>query len=432
MREPLKWLIGAAILLAGPGCAAAAKLPGYVFTSARRFEPQVWMEGRERFPAGAALVLVSGPDRRTLFPDFFASADAAISSDGRQVLFAGKRTASAHWQIWEAPLAGGTPHALTPADADCIRPVYLPDGRAVYTRLRAMGSELEAIPLAGGPTARLSFAPGWYLTADVLRDGRILFETAGELFTVYPDGTGVEALRCDHGPTRGGARQISSGDVVFTAGARLARFTSTLAGQVEIPQPALDFLGPVAEIAPDSWIVALRRRPSATFGLFLWTPGSRKPIELEVPAGGNAVEPAIVAPRTPPPQFPSALVPTRTAGNLLCLNARAGKQPISAAVRAVRAYTQAAGGAPSLLGQAPVERDGSFYIQVPADRPLRLELLDEKGAVVRAERNWFWMRPSEQRVCVGCHAGPERAPENKVPEVLLRTIVPEKLLGPQS
>ncbi len=432
MREVLKWLISGAILVAGLGCAAAAKLPGYVFTSARRFEPKAWMEGRDRFPAGAALILVSGPDHRTLFPDFFASADAAISFDGSQVLFAGKRTAAAHWQIWEASLAGGTPRALTPADADCIRPVYLPDARIVYTRLRPTGSELEAVPLAGGAAARLTFAPVWYLTSDVLRDGRILFETAGELFTVYPDGTGVESLRCDHGPVRGGARQISSGDVVFTAGVRLARFTSALAVQVEIPQPPLDFLGPVAEAAPDSWIVALRRRPSAPFSLFLWTPGSGKPVELEASAGANAIEPAIVAPRTPPPQFPSALVPTRTAGNLLCLNARAGKQPVSAAVHAVRAYTQAPDGAPTLLGQAPVERDGSFYIQVPADRPLRLELLDEKGAVMRAERNWFWMRPSEQRVCVGCHAGPERSPENKVPDVLLRTIIPEKLLGPQS
>ncbi len=325
MRELLKCLISGAILLAAPGCVAAAKLPGYVFTSARRFEPKAWMEGRDRFPAGAALILASGPDHRALFPEFFASADAVISFDGSQVLFAGKRTAAAHWQIWEASLAGGKPRSLTPADSDCIRPVYLPDARVVYTRLRPAGSELEAVPLAGGAAARLTFAPGWYLTADVLRDGRILFETAGELFTVYPDGTGVESLRCDHGPVRGGARQVSSGDVVFTAGARLARFTSALAVQVEIPQPAFDFLGPVAEIAPDSWIVALRRRPSAPFGLFLWTPGPGKPVELEVPAGANAIQPVVVAPRIPPLQFPSALVPTRTAGNLLCLNARAGK-----------------------------------------------------------------------------------------------------------
>ena len=86
-------------------------------------------------------------------------------------------------------------------------------------------------------------------------------------------------------------------------------------------------------------------------------------------------------------------------------------------------------GAAVLLGRQNVAGDGSFYVQVPADRPLRIEVVDAAGRTVRAERDWFWMRPSEQRICVGCHTGPERSPENKVPEVLLRSILPEKLQG---
>jgi hypothetical protein len=97
----------------------------------------------------------------------------------------------------------------------------------------------------------------------------------------------------------------------------------------------------------------------------------------------------------------------------------------------VRAYTQGADGKAALLGQTEVEGDGSFYIQVPADKPLRMELVDGSGKTVQAEHGWFWMRPSEQRICVGCHTGPERAPENKVPEILLRTIVPVKMLEVQ-
>jgi hypothetical protein len=53
-----------------------------------------------------------------------------------------------------------------------------------------------------------------------------------------------------------------------------------------------------------------------------------------------------------------------------------------------------------------------------------MELRDRSGRTIEAERGWFWMRRGEQRVCVGCHAGPERAPENAVPKVLLRTDVP--------
>jgi hypothetical protein len=54
------------------------------------------------------------------------------------------------------------------------------------------------------------------------------------------------------------------------------------------------------------------------------------------------------------------------------------------------------------------------------------------GQVILAERNWFWMRPAEQRICVGCHLGPERAPENKVPDILLKTILPVKMLEVQT
>jgi len=49
--------------------------------------------------------------------------------------------------------------------------------------------------------------------------------------------------------------------------------------------------------------------------------------------------------------------------------------------------------------------------------------------VVRQEHGWFWIRSGEQRICVGCHTGPERASENHVPAVLLRTTTPADLTG---
>jgi len=257
-----------------------------------------------------------------------------------------------------------------------------------------------------------------------LRDGRILFEANGDLYTVYPDGTGVETIRCDHGPLRSNGRQMASGDVIFNAGKRLARFTSALAEQTDVPQPAVEAAGPGAELAADRWLIPLRAGASHPFHLTVWTKNSAQSVELSPVAPGNAVEPVVVAARVPPRDFPSARVPTRTAGNLLCLNARESKTPIAGDVATVRVFTRDAAGASVLLGQTVVESDGSFYVQVPADRPLRMELLGRTGTVVRAEKNWFWMRPSEQRICVGCHAGVERSPENRVPEILNKTTVP--------
>ena len=358
----------------------------------------------------------------------YASADAAVSFDGKQILFAGKTASSSPWQIWEVSAAGETPRQVVRCQTDCTNPLYIPDGRIAYTQATSTGSDVEIADGNGGSSQRLTFVPGRHVTQDVLRDGRILFQSGGELYTVYPDGTGVESVRCDHGPTRMDARQISSGDIIFRVGARLARFTSALATQTDVAQPDGESAGPIAEVSPGEWLISLRK-PNHPLGLYLWTQAGGRLSPLETPADRNAIEPVLLRGRTPPKQFPSGLVTTRTTGNLLCLDARQSRMALAGKVTTVQVYTRSAEGAAVLLGKQKLAADGSFYVEVPADRPLRIELVDDGGAKIGSEQAWFWMRPSEQRICVGCHMGPERSPENQVPEILLRTIVPEKMLG---
>jgi Hydrazine synthase alpha subunit middle domain len=417
--------VAAAVL--SPAHAGESPVAPFLFTAAPQFAGGP--EGTNRFPKGSAVILVTEAGRHPIAPTFYASADATVSFDGNRIMFAGKAAPGGLWQIWEVAAPGGTPRQLTHCPADCTRPLYLADGRILYTRACATGSDIEIADANGASPQRLTFAPGGHITEDVLRDGRILFESDNELYTVYPDGTGVESLRCDHGPRRTDARQVSSGDVIFSAGGRLARFTAALASQAEVAQPDGEIAGPIAEVSPGKWLVALRK-PHGMFGLYLWTQEGRRVEMLETPAGMNALQPVLVHRRVPPKQFPSALVESRKDGNLLCLDARASRNPITGPVAAVQVYTRDAAGALVLLGRQNLAGDGSFYVQVPADRPLRIELLNAAGRTVRAERGWFWMRPSEQRICVGCHTGPERSPENQVPEILLRSIVPEKMLGP--
>ncbi|HMD69756.1 MAG TPA: hypothetical protein VKF41_00350, partial [Bryobacteraceae bacterium] len=350
----MRWVLGAGLaaalvsLLAGQ--AKRNDLPPFLYTAAARYDAAAWNHGGDRFPDGAHLVLVTPEARRAVVPGFFASADAAVSYDGRRILFAGRPTRQDPWQIWQTELAGGAPHRVAAASDACIRPLYLPDGRVVYTRVGQAGSDLEAAPSEGGKAEVLTHVPGRYLTSDVLRDGRILFEWRDELFTVYPDGTGVESLRCDHGPRRSGGRQVSSGDVIFSVGGGLARFTSALAVQEKLPAADLEILAPVAEVAPSRWLAAARPRSGGTYAIFEAGPGLSGIQSIESPRGVQAVEPVAVAQRVPPREFPSGLVPTRTTGNLLCLDARESKSPIEGAVHSVRIYTQDPAGGPQALG----------------------------------------------------------------------------------
>ena len=417
-------------------CGADDLSLSYIYTEAPRYDGSAAVKGGERFPAGASLQLVSNGRKRVLASGFAETADAAISFDGQRVLFSGKRKLSDPWQIWEIPVNGGAARRIVANPEDAITPFYLPGERLAYARRLAGVYQIVTVGFDGGAPLQLTYGPGNHLACDVLKDGRILFEAphpAGaamrELYTVYTDGSGVEAYRCDHGRDRHAGRQLSSGDILFESAGKPARFTSSRAVALAVPDLPGEFAGPVAEIGPSDWLISLRPGPSAAYGLYRWRPGENQPTRI-LAATGQAVQPVLIQARAIPKRHPSGLG-DRNGANLLCLNVYTSKLPISeGSVDRVRVWALDEGGTPVMMGQAPVERDGSFFVQPPSETPIRFELLDRAGKTVAAENAWFWARRGEQRVCVGCHAGPERSPENAVPEVLNRSTDPVKLRLP--
>jgi hypothetical protein len=55
---------------------------------------------------------------------------------------------------------------------------------------------------------------------------------------------------------------------------------------------------------------------------------------------------------------------------------------------------------------------------VPSETPIGLNFSMPLEKPLFPKKGWFWARRSEQRVCVGCHVGPARAPDNVAPAVL--------------
>jgi hypothetical protein len=409
----------------------------YIVTSAPTYNPLAALRAEERFPKGAQLLMVHAGKTDPLVEGFAATADADVSFDAKTVLFAGKKTAADPWQIWELTLAGHSLRRVSTDASDEIRPLYLPGNRFVYAHRVNNIYRLETAQLDGAAVQPLSFLPASAIPAFVLKDGRILFESgfplgagsAPELFLVYSDGSGVESYRCDHGAARWGGTQLASGDVVFTHGAALARFTSPLATEERIAAPRSEYAGAIAETPSGAWLVSARAGAGTHYALKSWKPGAAALQTLLARSGEDIVEPVLVAERKTPKRHPSGLHDWNNA-NLLALDARLsreGKLRVSPA--SVRLETQDAEGRTVVTGTAPVEADGSFFVQTPADKPIRFALLDAKGAVLRQEHGWFWIRRGEQRVCVGCHTGPERSSENRVPEVLLHTTAPVNLTG---
>lgn len=404
-----------------------------LYTLAREYSPMAWIRGAERFPRGATIFIKDGKGQRPLVAGFVATADAGVSFDGKNVLFAGKQRQLDHWQIWEASVPAGKLRQITQCDDDCVRPLCVPPDRFVYAHKVAGKFVLEIayLSVSNEKALQLTYGPGNFLPVDVLQDGRILFEAAHpldentlpELYTVYTDGSGVEAYRCDHGHSRYSGKHLSSGDIVFAREGNLFRFTSALAHEIAVPAPAGTYAGDVIETPEGAWLVSWHGAAQKNFELRKWKPGAAALEPQIVEPGANVIQPALLIRRPIPNRHPSGLHEWSYA-NVLCLNAYTSKYRfLDASIASVRLYTRDALGTVQLLGMAQVEKDGSFYLRVPGDQPLKIELLDSSGNTLKKEAGWFWMRAGEQRICVGCHAGPETAPENAVPAVLLRSTV---------
>ena len=241
------------------------------------------------------------------------------------------RTQSDPWQIWELTLAD---RSLRRADCgrgrcDSARSIcrqggwFMRGARRTGFQLEAAGK--DCAEAAGADrcarrrdgAAALAICRAMRFRPMCLLDGRILFEagfplgsgSTPELYLVYSDGSGVESYRCDHGRARWGGKQLASGDVVFTHGASLARFTSPLAHEAPIAAPHAEYAGAIAETADGAWLVSARNAArTRIMRCKLWKPGATALQTVLAVDGENLVEPVLVAPRTRPKRHPRGCI----------------------------------------------------------------------------------------------------------------------------
>ena len=83
-----------------------------------------------------------------------------------------------------------------------------------------------------------------------------------------------------------------------------------------------------------------------------------------------------------------------------------------------------------ILGEIDIEQDGSFNVEIPANTPIELQVLDADGMALRT-CSWIWARNHEPRGCIGCHEDGELTPENVLVGAVTRpsiklTLPPER------
>ena len=189
--------------------------------------------------------------------------------------------------------------------------------------------------------------------------------------------------------------------------------------------------------------------PPYTIWIYDFDAGTLSPVISSVP-GIEIVEPVILQARTPPPAFIPDAVPTSTAGQTLVTkqvgildigsvydfdgvdtanpNIVQVSDPAQAAfyerparfiriekaveipdktVRKINdsAFGPAGMGMREILGYAPIQPDGSVQIQVPANVPFTIDILDANARRITAQHtSWLQLIPGETKSCNGCHS----------------------------
>jgi hypothetical protein len=313
-------------------------------------------------------------------------------------------------------------------------------------------SYLAVAKTDGSDFHRVTFGSAPFQLETVHRDGRIVASAPRPLtqnsasddtrvfYTLRPDGTALESFRCLHQEkaTQANAEELSDGSLLFV---RKSLTDTAVAGSlIEISQGALNGTPLGSREAAyesarqlfDHYLVvsmqtAISARSASRFDLYLFylKTGTLRE-HLQTSAEASSIQPVPVLPRPIPKHYWNTLNPESTTGNFISLNSYLSADDpsghIGTAIARVRVFAlDSTDGQEHNLGEAPVEADGSFFVKVPANHPVRFVLLDAKGGIIREEHSWIWARPGEQRGCTGCH-GKNTPHDSSVPLSKIRRV----------
>ena len=426
-----------------------------------------------RYRPGSRVVLARAPLQpekvRVLSTGLHAAGGPVLTRDARNVLFVGQAEPDGDWQIYTVPLDGGRPEVLTQMPGGAMSPDVLSSGDLVFiSPVPRLGEGSQLPPCSsiyaqarGGVPHRLTFTASDITSLTVLNDGRILFvsgfpESTPEqrrqaLFSVRSDGTDFSLFAGQHEVPQHVRRPREIGDgVIFLASPLNTTARPTWPRAVPMGQPftAPHTLFPfvtspcrsIEDGGNGTFIVSLEKREagdptarasSAIFRLNTNASGTSKVLFDDV--AWQDIEAMMVTPRPPPKGYTSTRMSGKKTGTVVCLDANYSSslatnenQPRAVRVRLLARRR----GETTPIGEVPVQADGSFTTEVPADVPLGFETLDAQGVVLRRQLPFVWLRAGEKRTCAGCHDPHVSLPGDQRPAALW---APSSLLGePQS
>jgi len=405
----------------------------------------------------------------------------SVSYDGKTIYFTMAEKGDAWFHVYAVEPDGQNLHQVTKGPFHDYDPTELPDGRIVFSSTRLgnreeyhakYASSLFTCNSNGGDITPLTY----HIAADreprVTADGSLVFlrmdtfmeraKVEVHLHQTRLDGTAGQVII---GPGRKGVqldrdaaaehemkwlRQFGAGSPAPLPDGRVAAITQK--GVVTSDDPTGspvggDFLPYDISPLPDGRLLCTALRKNAVMIFDLKSKEVKEIVAAKDLNIRNLHSVMHLGPRNKPGVMPSLIEKSSArsidkTGYLYCQNVL-NTQHVSADIKRIKAIRVYEGRPFTLeptqsiyehigtmgveLGTVPLMEDGSFYVEVPADRPLALQAVDGEGRAVINELSWIYTRPGEQRSCVGCHAKAVAAPQMTISKALQSK--PMKLTG---
>jgi hypothetical protein len=405
-----------------------------------------------------------------------AVADPEISYDGLKVIFSMRQTRNESFKIFEMNIDGTNLRRLTNSSFDDCDPVYLPNGKIVFSSNRRNIRDeyerrevenLHTMNADGGNIQCVSFNNSDDFDPVVMADGRVVWtrwehhgtQNRFPLFFTHPDGQSTFLFFAPHNRNFFHARELPDGKVV----AVMSNMVLVDRGPLVIlnsdrttgdPPADGDYLNITPNVPlgggtqgsfkypfplPDGRIVASfsPTGPDGDYGLYTIGRNGGNLTLLYNDLQTHEMDPVVVAPRPKPPVIAETVDRNATTGvfvnqDVYFRQNNDGQARPNKATREIKQVMVIEGiGVPPnersmdigetsferkrVLGVAPVYDDGSFSIRVPANVPISFNTLDSLGRAVVIKRSWLYARPGEKfENCTGCH-GPRGQKSNPTP-----------------
>lgn len=422
-------------------------------------------DGLKTYAKGGGLykcVVVSGETVPLLEDAEGTVRDPAVSYDGRTIVFSWRKGGTDSFHLYTIACDGTGLAQLTSGIYDDIEPAWLPDGGIVFVSSRCRRwvncwltqvAVLHRCDADGKNVVPISANLEHDNTPWPMPDGRVLY-TRWEyvdrsqvdyhhLWAMNPDGTEQTVFFGNMHP--GGvfidAKPVPAADSIVFINSP-GHGAQEHAGRVALldPKRGPDNLDSIRNISGEGY-----RDPWAvSSGVFLAAKG--KGIALmnadgvtdtlyALPEGTPLLlhEPRPICVRPTEPALPRRTDYTKNTGRMILVDAYAGRNMAGIArgdiakllvLESLPKPINYTGGMDPLtyggsftleriLGTVPVEKDGSAYLELPANRALFFVALDANGDSVKRMQSFCSVMPGETLSCAGCHeartlSGPAR------------------------